>query len=41
MKAGELPTCALCSEPFHLGSRWTKPIPEGRRNDSLFHLAVR
>ena len=37
----DLPPCALCSEPFHMGSRCTAPIPDGRRNDSLFRIAVR
>jgi hypothetical protein len=37
----QLPTCALCDESFHLGSRCAKPIPEGRRNDSLFRIGVR
>jgi Primase C terminal 1 (PriCT-1) len=36
-----LPTCALCGQEFHLGSRCATPIPEGRRNDSLFRVAVR
>jgi Primase C terminal 1 (PriCT-1) len=37
----DLPTCGLCGEPFHLGSRCVVPIPEGRRNDSLFRLGAR
>jgi len=35
------PTCLLCEEPIHFGLGCRAPIPEGRRNDSLFRLAVR